>query len=458
MSKLLLCILFVAGSISASTQKVYFIYIQSENEQPFFVKMNEKVHSSSATGYCILSMLRDSTYTFTVGFPQQKFPEQKFQVPIRSRDYGFLLKNFAEKGWGLFDLQTLAVQMPLVENKDASFRTEKKEVSAFTDILAKAADDPSLRENTVMIVKQPEIKTEEKPSTAINTQVQSPAIIEPAVVRTEEPVREVPKQQEPPKSVEVIEKTVGKIGENPDKPLTTPALKEEVAIKNQAEIKEQPAIQNTETPKSQVFTETKIVPVENLPEKKVAKDADTMVTAKVIKASEAHIADGVEVTYIDQQADGKKDTISILIPSPPAAVPVTMEPAKPERKFLDISTEPLQEAKKQEEFKKDVTSRVVPKNNCREVGTESDFLKLRKKMVAETDDDDMVDEARKYFRTKCFTTTQIRNLGVLFLDDLGKYKFFDMAYLFVSDIENFPSLQTELKNEYYINRFKAMLK
>src|SRR5688572_21913555 len=184
MSKLLLCILFVAGSISASTQKVYFIYIQSENEQPFFVKMDEKVHSSSATGYCILSMLRDSTYTFTVGFPQQKFPEQKYQVPIRSRDYGFLLKNFGEKGWGLFDLQTLAVQMPLIENKDASFRTEKKEVSAFTDILAKAADDPSLRENTVMIVKQPEIKTEEKPSTAINTQVQVPAIAEPAVVRT----------------------------------------------------------------------------------------------------------------------------------------------------------------------------------------------------------------------------------------------------------------------------------
>ena len=348
--------------------------------------------------------------------------------------------------------------MPLVENKDASFRTEKKEVSAFTDILAKAADDPSLRENTVMIVKQPEIKTEEKPSTAINTQVQAPVVAEPAVVRTDEPAREVPKQQEPPKSVEVIEKTVAKIGENSDKPVTSPAIKEEVAIKNQAEIKEQPAIQNTEPPKSQVITETKIVPVENLPEKKVAKEADPIATAKVIKASEARIADGVEVTYIDQQADGNADTISIMIPSPPSPVPVTKEPAKPERKFLDISTEPLQEAKKQEEIKKDVTSRVAPKNNCREVGTESDFLKLRKKMVAETDDDDMVDEARKYFRTKCFTTAQIRNLGVLFLDDLGKYKFFDMAYLFVSDIENFPSLQAELKNEYYINRFKAMLK
>ena len=79
-------------------------------------------------------------------------------------------------------------------------------------------------------------------------------------------------------------------------------------------------------------------------------------------------------------------------------------------------------------------------------------------MVAETDDDDMVDEARKYFKLKCFTTSQIKNLGVLFLDDLGKYKFFDMAYFFVSDIENFSTLQSELKNEYYINRFKSMLR
>ena len=78
-------------------------------------------------------------------------------------------------------------------------------------------------------------------------------------------------------------------------------------------------------------------------------------------------------------------------------------------------------------------------------------------MVSETDDDDMVDEASKYFKTMCFTTAQIKNLGVLFLDDLGKYKFFDMAYYFVSDIENFPSLQSELKNDYYVNRFKAIL-
>ena len=79
-------------------------------------------------------------------------------------------------------------------------------------------------------------------------------------------------------------------------------------------------------------------------------------------------------------------------------------------------------------------------------------------MAAETADDDMVSEARKYFKTKCFTVLQLKNLSTLFLNDDGKYKFFDAAYIYVSDAENFTGLQSELKDEYYINRFKAMLR
>ena len=70
----------------------------------------------------------------------------------------------------------------------------------------------------------------------------------------------------------------------------------------------------------------------------------------------------------------------------------------------------------------------------------------------------MLTEAKKYFKTKCFTTGQVKNLGLLFLNDEGKYKFFDLAYAYVTDIDKFSVLQNELKEEYYINRFKAMLR
>ena len=91
-------------------------------------------------------------------------------------------------------------------------------------------------------------------------------------------------------------------------------------------------------------------------------------------------------------------------------------------------------------------------------GENNDFLGgLRKKIVGEKNDDDMVAEAKKVFKTKCFSTLQIKNLSALFLTEESKYKFFDAAYQYVSDLENFSTLQSELKEEYYINRFKAMI-
>ena len=78
-------------------------------------------------------------------------------------------------------------------------------------------------------------------------------------------------------------------------------------------------------------------------------------------------------------------------------------------------------------------------------------------MAAKTNDDGMLEEARKYFKEKCFTTEQIKNLSSMFLSNAGKYNFFDAAHSYVSDKENFPSLQSELKDEYYVSRFKTLL-
>lgn len=68
----------------------------------------------------------------------------------------------------------------------------------------------------------------------------------------------------------------------------------------------------------------------------------------------------------------------------------------------------------------------------------------------------MILEAAKIFKTKCFTSLQLKNLSALFLNDAGKYNFFDIAYKYVLDAENFTSLQSELKDQYYIDKFKAM--
>jgi len=69
----------------------------------------------------------------------------------------------------------------------------------------------------------------------------------------------------------------------------------------------------------------------------------------------------------------------------------------------------------------------------------------------------MIAEARKGFKQKCYTVQQIRNLGTLFLSDKGKYAFYDEAFGHTSEPANFASLESDLKDPYYIKRFKAML-
>ncbi len=96
-------------------------------------------------------------------------------------------------------------------------------------------------------------------------------------------------------------------------------------------------------------------------------------------------------------------------------------------------------------------------SDCRAFANSEDFLRLRKKMAAQTNNEDMIQTAKKVFRSKCFSTEQIRNLSYLFLTDEGKYMFFDAAYAFTADSDQYYLLQSQLKDEYYINRFKAMI-
>jgi len=419
MKKFVLFCFLLLVVFTASSQKVYFIYLQSETDQPFFVKQNDKLFSSTSSGYLILSKLRDSVYNFSIGFPQNKWPEQNFSVSINAKNHGYLLKNFGEKGWGLFDLQTLAVQMAAIRQLGVEQKT-----SAFTDILARSADDPTLKE------KQVQPKAEEK----------KPEIISEAVVKKEEPKPEEKKPEIIPDAVvkkeevkqdhadqEVIKKEEPRQEEK--KPGTIP----------EAIVKEEP------TKKEEI----KLIPQTNYER--------TIVT----KRSESSNVEGFGLVFTDKYGSGIVDTIRLIIPNPKQVVAEIKQEPKEEKKFLELM--PDTSTKENIDSKKENgsvlgSSKSLLANHCKEGATEDDFYKLRKKMAAVTTDETMISEARKYFKGKCFTTGQLKNLSSLFLNDAGKYKFFDEAYLYTSDVENFSSLQSELKEDYYINRFKAMLK
>ena len=97
-------------------------------------------------------------------------------------------------------------------------------------------------------------------------------------------------------------------------------------------------------------------------------------------------------------------------------------------------------------------------SNCIAQADDKDFFSLRKKMVLSENPDEMVLIAKKIMRKKCFTTDQIRNLSALFLTDADRYQFLDAVYPFASDAYQYNKLIDLLKDDYYIQRFKAMIR
>ena len=445
MNRLLLCLVFFFAGFTASSQKVYFIYFQSETDQPFYLKMGDKVHASTGSGYLILSKLRDSAYSIKLGFPGNKWPEQQFSLAVNKKDHGYLIKNFGEKGWGLFDLQTLDVQMPLSGTaSNTPVKKEEKDVSDFTDVLSKAANDPSLKE------KLAPAKTEEpKPVTV---------------------VREIPKKDEtvkPASDAPTVKKT---------EPVITPVVTNETAEKKVAD-KPAVIVEDTQKEEPPVTAKEEVKPVPVVKEvTKTENNADPAAVTEykrsvVTRRSESSTTEGFGLLFTDELSAGLVDTIRVLIPNPKQIlVPVVKkEEPKEEKKFLDIA--PADTVKKAEvkvaveEVKPPVTeskpvteTKPAEKKNCSVTADENDFFEVRKRMAGETSDDNMIAEAKKYFKTKCFTTQQVKNLSLLFLNEEGKYHFFDTAYPYAADPENYSSLQSELKDTYYINRFRAMLR
>lgn len=460
MKRLIGFLLVLLAGTQAFSQKRYFVYIQAEPEQAFFVKRLDKTFPSNATGYLTLSRLPDSAYSFLVGFPQNKWPDQYFTIDINGRDHGYLLKNFGEKGWGLFDLQSMSVIMATKAPGDELIRTEPRQVSAFTAVLAKAANDPSLTQRTVIIEKP--VQKEVVPETAVVKQAApvetSETVAAPVLPVAEAKKEEVPKQAMPAKETELVRtEEISPKFDTVQIVADTALAKVEKVV---AEKKEEPVVAKIEPVAETVVAaeaiKEKEAVVETLTE--VAKTEPEYKRSTVTRRAESSTTDGFGITFTDVYPDGKRDTIRIMIPNPKTPY-VLVETKKPvEKAATEVKEKEVKEEKKEVVQPVQEKASAAGAKYCASVAKEEDFVKLRRKMVAESDDDDMVEVARKTFKGRCFTSEQVKNLSALFLNDAGKYKFFDAAYPYISDPPGFSALEGELKDEYYKSRFRAMLR
>jgi hypothetical protein len=435
---------FSFSTVNSHAQLNHFIYLQSENKQPFYVKMDKKILNSTIAGYLIIPKLQDGTHDFSLGFLSADNKEHDFSCLV-SKDAGYLVKNFGDKGWGLFNLQTLQVLMAGAKEQDVA---KENKTDAFSNLLSDVVNDPTIKQENKTLAVSKETKTDLPVSPEVNKTVQQSV----AIVA----VDSIKSDREKVKDVSGAGNSIF---------LSTVIKKETIKTEDGLRITYVDLVNGTQD------TISILIPRENQDEQRDSVKANLNLEKGVSEAKK------VKTDTSKKSAEENKATDSVerisqdsISSNKPALSANTTESSKEkeDKKFLDIDlANPVTASLDNNVVKKDTSNfsiggtdvPLMINSNCKVSASDEDFLKLRKKMASAKSEDDMISNARKVFKQqKCFTTDQIKNLGVLFLKDADRYSFFDAAYPFVSDSRNYKLLEDQLTDNYYKLRFQAMIR
>jgi len=453
LKRLLLLLFIVNSSLFVKAQQVHFVYLQTENGQPFYVKMDKQVISSSAAGYLILPKLIDGNYKLSVGFPKKEFPEEDFQIVVDKKNEGFLLKNFGEKGWGLFNMQSFGIVMGGGTN--APDTTSKVlQSDPFARMLANVVKDSSiLQRNQPKEEPIKEVVSPAKTDSAVAAVEPQPLLLSPAkkllseknkdgmemvyidpgengndTIRIFIPGEKAVAKNETLKTVDLTQKPVEAPREDTTLIKDTSDFKQSIAINDSVGAKDTALVNNSaNATKIDSDTTASITPLVSENKNPVGNNDSNLVKKDEEIKQQADEVKPPQPSFIQQDSTTKE----------------AIKPAKTKNESIEVLPE--------------VVKSSATNSDCKAFADNGDFLKLRKKMASESSDDNMIKIAKKVFHSKCFSTEQIKNLSFLFLTDEGKYKFFDEAYAFVSDSDQYVTLQSQFTDSYYLNRFKAMI-
>lgn len=480
MKKLFLLLLVNALVFTVKAQKPHFVYLQTDNGQPFYVKLDNKIISSSSEGYIILPGITDGEYKIVVGFPKNKFPEENFSLTVDKKNEGFLLKNFDDKGWQLFNLQTLALIPGTEKQTVAVTNTEKKDADSFSQMLAGVVKDSSILQN-----HQPVVPVVSSPVKNIDTST--------VVAIQSSPVKDTTSAVSTVASVPIENPKVTKILSAQDKD----GLQMMYQDKN-----------NSSTDTVSIFFPEEKNPAADTNKSLSAQNTTTNISS-VVDSSKLSITPAVVQNAIDtatnnsmaqtgnilkkdssvQSAQLAQEPVAIASPKDSALKEVDTSMVKKEeqkqpvpavQKNVEVTannnsvaldtqssvSDSSSTKEKSDQQQSSAVSHVVllptpvtasRNSDCKDFATDNDFLKVRKKMAEESGYDKMILVAKKYFKSKCYSTDQIKNLSYIFLTNDAKYQFFEAAYPFVSDSGQFPMLENQFTDSYYSNRFKAMV-
>ena len=507
----------ILSAVATHAQQLHFAFLQTDTHKPFYVILNKRTYSSTASGYVILPKLQSGEFAVRIGFANSQGAEQEYVLQVKEADQGLLIKDFGDKGWGLFNMQTMAVQYAGTAAQERAKRAaaEKAEM-----------DKATQRAEQEALALQAK-RREDSVNTMIMLQKQSADSLSAVAIQNT-------LQQRYNDSVTMAGKMAAqqKINTDSVNRLAAIALQQK-AIRDSVSNANAFALQKKNTADS--ITLVKAIAAENERLEKIAddaarakeaaveKDKKDLATAKEIHKEEVKQPDKISLpvdtdaqvqppvllqqTFTDSgwhyayrvTNNKQRETVDVFIPAaqPKLAVALVLPAVEKDTVIKTVAQpadtvktqhtvapvvhdtvasvqEPVQEKIKNNPAnianKTDTkpivsTDTIVPQvdksiinANCKSVANENDFYNLRRKIASAIGSDQMLVAARKQLKDKCYTTEQIRNLCVLFLTDESRYRFLDAAYPFAFDAYHYHLLQDLLLDDYYIQRFKAMLR
>ena len=400
---------FCVNCFVVKAQQKHFIYVQSEDQQPFAIVLNGKVFSSSDYGYIIIPKLADSDYNFRVSFPMNKFPDQNFTCTINKKDAGFFLKNSSD-GWALQNMQT----QKLIMNNNAQVAQK----NAFGDMLSEVVADSTLNKKNVS-AEQPSNAT-----TVVAGGVAGAALITADAQANTGSVTDSVAQLEKISESKLDTGTSMLFVDKTQNGNDTISVFIPADATNTNLATNQPSSSENATGNPQNGTVAVVaVPVINSTQNNIPADSET-VSGNDMKIEKDTATSQLSNPFYSPE---KKDAVEGAAAVSAATVSVA------------------------------AVSNAV-KQDCANMISDGDMDKLKRKMFVQNNDNDMIQYAVKFLNKKCITTDQVKLLGSLFSSDDGRYTLYDALYNYVYDYGNYPLLANQIVDPYYKKRFAAMLR
>ncbi len=393
MLKLVSFVCFLFLFISADAQNHHFIYFESQNNKPFFLKHENKVYSSSKKNYINLNQLNTGEVHIKVDIENER--DLSFTISINDNDGGYILKQNANNDWVLFDFLNFSTLVqdkfiqPIVTNNQAII------IEPTTTIEATKTIDPSL-------------EFSDSTKQTINPQsilIPQPVLLD-SIKKTEEFVAN-----------KIDSSTI--IITNPTKEIYSSLI---------------------DTAK----TVTPIIITEKNIEPQIVQE-NTLQFTSIEKIHEAKMLTGIEQIYVTTNGN-ETDTISLFIPFKKTIKTDTVKEV----------IKPLIDEKKM--VSQNIDHSHLKEVNCIETATDFDYNNFISELQKNPVIKNKLSIAANVLKKKCYSTSQLQKLSVMFMYDKAKLEFFKLGINSVSDIKNFHYLENEIKDDGMRQEFLDLLK